>query len=304
MVGEIIMAAQSGIIHSSVISPTELRMQLRDILLNLPGDLKLPFDVNYVSLYELSKISRLAIIYSNGTLIFELIIPLLNPVELTLYHIIPLPVRKDKLYMHLTPEIEYMAISKTHEYYLTISVNHLMSCQEIGSITLCPETQPLRMGSTGLPCEIEVFIKPTALPTTCSIKYLELTRSIYHKLKYHNQWIYIVSTKDDVAITCDQWANAKNIILQGVGMLAIDEHCRAHTPQVVLTPSRHLKSTQFVDFIPPVKLPTSETVPVLNNKRFNDLLVPQNPIIKLNEIKDFSKTLEELEVIEVTGRKR
>lgn len=63
--GEIIMAAQSGIIHSNVISPTELRVQMRDILLNLPGQFKMPFDVNYVFLYELSKISRLAIIYSN-----------------------------------------------------------------------------------------------------------------------------------------------------------------------------------------------------------------------------------------------
>ncbi|XP_029345748.1 uncharacterized protein LOC115034123 [Acyrthosiphon pisum] len=148
-----------GIIHSGIISTRELRMQLRDILISLPGQLKLPFDVNYISLYELSKISKLAIVYMNGTLVFELVIPLLNPVELTLYHIIPLPVRKDQLYMHLTPEFEYMAISKTHEYYLTISVTHLMNCRELASVTMCPEKQPLRMGSAGLPCEIELFMK-------------------------------------------------------------------------------------------------------------------------------------------------
>lgn len=81
-----------------------------------------------------------------------------------------MPVKKDKLHMHLTPDIEYMAISKTHKYYLTISINHLLSCRELGSKTLCPETQPLRMGSTSLPCEIELFIKPTVLPVTCPIK--------------------------------------------------------------------------------------------------------------------------------------
>jgi len=87
IVGEIISAAQNGIIHSGVISTRELRMQLRDILISLPGQLKLPFDVNYISLYELSKISKLAIAYMNGTLVFELVIPLISPVELTLYHI-------------------------------------------------------------------------------------------------------------------------------------------------------------------------------------------------------------------------
>ncbi|KAL4127092.1 hypothetical protein QTP88_011290 [Uroleucon formosanum] len=294
MVGEIIFAAQNGIIHSGIISTRELRMQLRDILISLPGQLKLPFDVNAISLYELSKTSKLAIVYMNGTLVFELIIPLLNPVELTLYHMIPLPVRREKLYMHLTPEFEYMAISKTHEYYLTISVTHLMKCTELTSITMCPETQPLRIGSAGLPCEVELFMKPTVVPATCTVKYLELTRSIYHKLKYHNKWIYIINTLDDVAVTCDQSDNAKNIQLRGVGILTLSEQCRAHTPQVVLTPSRHLKSVQYLDFIPPVNIP-SVKIPLVPSFKFDNLLNHQTSIIKLNHISDFSKTIEELE---------
>ncbi|KAL4153489.1 hypothetical protein QTP88_001322 [Uroleucon formosanum] len=294
MVGEIIFAAQNGIIHSGIISTRELRMQLRDILISLPGQLKLPFDVNAISLYELSKTSKLAIVYMNVTLVFELIIPLLNPVELTLYHMIPLPVRREKLYMHLTPEFEYMAISKIHEYYLTISVTHLMKCRELTSITMCPETQPLRIGSAGLPCEVELFMKPTVVPATCTVKYLELTRSIYHKLKYHNKWIYIINTLDDVAVTCDQSDNAKNIQLRGVGILTLSEQCRAHTPQVVLTPSRHLKSVQYLDFIPPVNIPNVK-IPLVPSFKFDNLLNHQTSIIKLNHISDFSKTIEELE---------
>ncbi|KAL4127330.1 hypothetical protein QTP88_011505 [Uroleucon formosanum] len=294
MVGEIIFAAQNGIIHSGIISTRELRMQLRDILISLPGQLKLPFDVNAISLYELSKTSKLAIVYMNGTLVFELIIPLLNPVELTLYHMIPLPVRREKLYMHLTPEFEYMAISKTHEYYLTISVTHLMKCRELTSITMCPETQPLRIGSAGLPCEVELFMKPTVVPATCTVKYLEITRSIYHKLKYHNKWIYIINTLDDVAVTCDQSDNAKNIQLRGVGIFTLSEQCRAHTPQVVLTPSRHLKSVQYLDFIPPVNIPNVK-IPLVPSFKFDNLLNHQTSIIKLNHISDFSKTIEELE---------
>lgn len=46
-------------------------------------------------------------------MIFELIIFLLNPVKLKLYHIISLSVKK-KLYMYLnlTPQFEYMVILK------------------------------------------------------------------------------------------------------------------------------------------------------------------------------------------------
>ncbi|KAL4127000.1 hypothetical protein QTP88_011198 [Uroleucon formosanum] len=94
------------------------------------------------------------------------------------------------------------------------NITHLMKCRELASITMCPETQPLRIGSAGLPCEVELFMKPTVVPATCAVKYLELTRSIYHKLKYHNKWIYIINTLDDVAVTCDQSDNTKNIQLR------------------------------------------------------------------------------------------
>lgn len=65
---EIIIAAQGGIIHSSVISARQLRKQLKDISLNVPKEQSLPFDLNQISLYyELSKMSNLNIIYINET---------------------------------------------------------------------------------------------------------------------------------------------------------------------------------------------------------------------------------------------
>ncbi|KAE9544083.1 hypothetical protein AGLY_001772 [Aphis glycines] len=81
---EIIIAAQGGIMHSSVIAVNELRKQFKDISLVVTKDQSLPFNLNQVSLYELSKISKCNIIYKNETLIFEIIIPLVNSVELTL----------------------------------------------------------------------------------------------------------------------------------------------------------------------------------------------------------------------------
>jgi hypothetical protein len=102
---DIIMAAEGEIIHSSIISVTDLRKQLKDISLNLPREQKLPFDLNYISHYELSKMSRLNIVYSNEMLIFVTIIPLINPIELTLYYVIPLPVRKNDHFMYIVPEL-------------------------------------------------------------------------------------------------------------------------------------------------------------------------------------------------------
>ncbi|KAL4083100.1 hypothetical protein QTP88_028430 [Uroleucon formosanum] len=55
---EIIIAAQGGIIHSSVIAVNELRQQLKDISLIVPKEQSLPFNLNQVSLYELRQYSK------------------------------------------------------------------------------------------------------------------------------------------------------------------------------------------------------------------------------------------------------
>ncbi|KAL4119479.1 hypothetical protein QTP88_012286 [Uroleucon formosanum] len=246
---EIIITAQGGIMHSSVIAVNELRQQLKDISLTVPKEQSLPFNLNQVSLYELSKISKFNIIYKNETLIFEIIIPLVNSVELTLYHVIPLPVVKNDHYIHIIPEYSYIAISKTHEYYLTLCMNHLMLCRQTNMGTLCPETQPLRLGASELPCEVKLFVKPSSIPISCPIHYFDITRSIYHRLKYQNAWIYTIKTTDNVAVSCENRDQAINIQLTGNGVLTLNEDCRGYTPQLVLTPSRHLNSTHYKDLI-------------------------------------------------------
>ncbi|KAL4154028.1 hypothetical protein QTP88_001861 [Uroleucon formosanum] len=292
---EIIIAAQGGIMHSSVIAVNELRQQLKDISLIVPKEQSLPFNLNQVSLYELSKISKFNIIYKNETLIFEIVIPLVNSVELTLYHVIPLPVVKNDHYIHIIPEYSYIAISKTHEYYLTLCMNHLMLCRQTNMGTLCPETQPVRLGASELPCEVELFVKPSSIPISCPIHYLDITRSIYHRLKYQNAWIYTIKTTDNVAVSCENRDQAINIQLTGNEVLTLNEDCRGYTPQMVLTPSRHLNSTHYKDLISDVGITTNLTIPATLKQKISSGNTHTNSVIKLTDLGQYSKSIEEIE---------
>ncbi|KAL4153720.1 hypothetical protein QTP88_001553 [Uroleucon formosanum] len=292
---EIIIAAQGGIMHSSVIAVNELRQQLKDISLIVPKEQSLPFNLNQVSPYELSKISKFNIIYKNETLIFEIVIPLVNSVELTLYHVIPLPVVKNDHYIHIIPEYSYIAISKTHEYYLTLCMNHLMLCRQTNMGTLCPETQPLRLGASELPYEVELFVKPSSIPISCPIHYLDITRSIYHQLKYQNAWIYTIKTTDNVAVSCENRDQAINIQLTGNGVLTLNEDCRGYTPQLVLTPSRHLNSTHYKDLISDVGITTNLTIPASLKQKISSGNTHTNSVIKLTDLGQYSKSIEEIE---------
>jgi len=105
-----------------------------------------------------------------------------------------------------------------------------------------------------------------------------------------------------VTVTCNQGDNVGNIQLTEVGILTIIEHCRPHTTQVVLTPNRHIKSTHYLNFIPPVDISTSIKLAAVNRVKLNNLLIHQSPIIKLTEINDYSKTIKELESV-IQGKK-
>ena len=82
-------------------------------------------------------------------------------------------------------------------------LNYLILCRQISMGTLCPEIQPLRLGASELPYEVELFIKPSVIPSTCPMHYPDNTRNIYHRLKYQNAWIYTIKTTDNVAISCE-----------------------------------------------------------------------------------------------------
>ncbi len=161
--------------------------------------------------------------------------------------------------------------------------------------TLCPETQPLRLGASELPSEVELFVKPSSIPTSCPIHYLDITRSIYHRLKYQNAWIFTIKTTDNVAVSCENRDQAINIQLTGNGVLALNEECRGYTPQMVLTPSRHLNSTHYKDLISDVGITTNLTIPTTLKRKINNSNTHTNSVIKLTDLGQYSKSIEEIE---------
>jgi len=168
-------------------------------------------------------------------------------------------------------------------------------CKQINVGTLCPETQPLRLGASELPCEVELFIKPSGIPSTCPIHYLDITRSIYHKLKYHNTRVYAIKTTDNVAISCENRDQLMNIQLSGMGILRLNEDYRGYTPQLVLTPNRNLNSTHYKDFISTIGITSNLTTPTSIKKRISNVIIHTNSVVKLTDLSQYSKSIDEIE---------
>ncbi|KAF0756151.1 Uncharacterized protein FWK35_00008353 [Aphis craccivora] len=119
--------------------------------------------------------------------------------------------------------------------------------RQINMGTLCPETQPLRLEASELPCEVE----------------------------FENQAINIQLTEN--------------------GVLILNEDSRGYTPQMVLTPSRHLNSTHYKDLISDVGITINLTIPTSLKRKISSSNTHTNSVIKLTDLGQYSKSIEEIE---------
>lgn len=258
--GAIITAARSGVLHPSLMTPRELADHLTQIKLKLPINLNLPMGTDPNEIYELSKITKMAVFYKDNQIVFLIKIPLVTELELTLYRILPIPqpvetringVMNRNHSIILKPEFQYVGITKNREEYTTFTETQLLSCKETEIFTICPEFSPVVHSSSRNPCEISLFKNPDVLPKTCEAGVLVLTKDIFFKLKYANTWIY--TTKGEtLTITCRNIAEPYIQRIENQGLITINSDCRAYGNDIILSPTQDIKSKYYVNFIPKI----------------------------------------------------
>jgi hypothetical protein len=134
--------AKMGQLHPSLISPSELFEQLKDIKISLPTGTELPIELNITNAYELVRLSDFTVYFSNNKIVFIILLPLVYQNELTLYHLISRPIYKLNDCFYTKPNYNFLAISKTKELYTTYDEFHYSACKTAHNFLLCPETNP------------------------------------------------------------------------------------------------------------------------------------------------------------------
>lgn len=82
-INAIITAARTGVLHPSLVTPRELAKQLTQIKLKLSVNFNLPMGTQQNEIYELSKITKMAVYYSGKQIVFLIKIPLITEIELS-----------------------------------------------------------------------------------------------------------------------------------------------------------------------------------------------------------------------------
>ena len=303
-ISAIITAARTGVLHPSLMTPRELSNHLTQIKLSLPVNLNLPMGTKPNEIYELSKITKMAVFYSGIQIVFVIKIPLITELELTLHRILPIPqpietivngVVDRKHSVILKPEYQYVGITKNRRQYTTFTETQLLHCTETEIFTICPEFQPVKQESKKQPCEISLFKNPDVLPETCETGIIVLSKNIFHKLKYMNAWIY--TTKGEtLTIACQ---NSKDPYIQKIkqqGIIKLNQDCRAYGEDIILNPTRDIKSKYYVNFIPQIGAGNLKfSIP----NKIKDIILPKTKSNfdhhKLDNIHEMAHSLDEVQ---------
>lgn len=83
---------------------------------------------------------------------------------------------------------------------------------------------------------------------SCEIRYVVVATTVFHKLKYKTEWWY-VTNNDSLFVTYDGDKESKTHILEGAGIISLNETCRGYANRDVLIPGRLSSKIKYIDFV-------------------------------------------------------
>jgi hypothetical protein len=289
---EIIQQAKVGIIHPSLITPQEFLEHVKDIKVSLPGGTDLPTDLDITNIYELVKLSDLAIYYSNDNLVFVISLPLIYQNDFILYNLIPVPVCINNDCVYIKPSNKYLAISKSKEHYATYDEFFYTHCKHARDFLLCPEGSPLHPRTIRPSCEVLLLQDPAKVPPSCEIMHVKIATSIFHKKRFKNEWIY-VTNYDVIFVTCDEDKESTSHTIKGVGILHLNETCKGYAARDILIPGKVDYKSEYMDFNPRSAIDRSKNTPYTeNNNLMEDYHVKTNNMDDLHIVANSKKQLD------------
>ncbi|KAF0711147.1 Envelope fusion protein, partial [Aphis craccivora] len=160
--------------------------------------------------------------------------------ELTLFKIIPIP-----------HPVDINQTNNKHSVVLKPEYQYLLHCTETEVFTICPKFQPIQHESKEQPCEISLFKNPDQFPQNFELGVVIISKNIFHKLKYVNTWIY-TTTSDTLTITCQGTKEPFIDKIKNQGVIKLNQECRGYANQVVLNPTREIKTKYYINVIPKI----------------------------------------------------
>jgi hypothetical protein len=187
--------------------------------------------------------SDMTIYFRDDSIIYVLKIPIVKDKDLTWYKLLPAPIKLNNqlTYVYIKPDVDYLVISINKEFFSVYNDHSLKSCKQALGFRLSKQRQISIIKNKLLNCGMALILKLNVLSPSCEIKYCKISNSIYHKLEFYNEWLFVVQN-EDILLTCNQETISEMKELKGTELISIKENCKVYTTNELLLSERHVAS--------------------------------------------------------------
>lgn len=232
-----VMFSKSNVLYPTILTPKELYTELVDNYRFLPESKQLPVPLNLDNIHTILNISEISSYFNKGKVVFVVKIPLINPIQLNVYHNLPSLVPHDKnnpkSYSTIIPSSKYIGISRDRSMYCKL--DNLDYCKIVNNDRHLCETSILYSSSATPSCETEIITKVlTSIPSICETKFIHGHVSIWQPLR-HNRWLFVMSERTRISIECNN-PQSIEIEFSGNGILYLPSECIAYCKDTRLMP--------------------------------------------------------------------
>ncbi|VVC36060.1 Envelope fusion protein-like [Cinara cedri] len=149
---------------------------------------------------------------------------------------------------------KYLAVSRSKELYSTYDSFDQINCKRSRDFLLCSEIHPLHPSSGKPICEILLLKDSKEVPTDCNLLRVKMAISVFHKLKFKNEWLY--STEGETLfVTCSDDKQFSSHIIEGIGKITLNETCKAYATRDILILGHLHNQEEYHDFVPRSVIP-------------------------------------------------
>jgi len=183
---------------------------------------------------------------SNGQIVIKVTIPTIDEEEFALFKPYVIPRSTEEGYSIYKINTEYIAINNEKTKTIELHTEEIEKCKQIQdnldkAFILCQHTQPI-LSTRTQHCITTLFLNPTIENNNCeSIPTIPANTII--KLKNSNSWLFLLSEKTKLTITCD--GETKNIQITNEGILTFFKPCTVTTKDFTVMVSGYQKKLEI-----------------------------------------------------------
>lgn len=294
-----ILAARNGQLHPVILTPEKLMLELQNV--STHHYLNFPVMPTIENAHLFLNFLTLNVFYRNERLIYVLSIPMTDSQEYDMYKLTPLPVHvADDKYIFIQPTKQYLAISSVKQKYVLFTSDQFSKCTEFTkSQYICQQQTPIFLTHQHECCEVKLLHATTTIPENCDKRLVHLDKNIWYQLITSNSWIFVLNTPERITINCQ--SKLYDEIVKDIGILKLDEKCKAFTHSALLIPHKITSSKiENRNFIPHVELTIDCCESETDHNKVNESKIHFNPnfntvSLHLDDLGVASKKLEELD---------